>query len=68
MTRKTETENEASEWRPYCGFVYPLSKTAGTPIICTRQVHNVTKERHYNEDSGFSWWQQSQGGSDDDDH
>ena len=58
MTMNQEPARETDDWRPFCGFVYPLTKTAGTPVICTRQPHDTMRERHYNEDTGFHWWQQ----------
>jgi hypothetical protein len=59
MMNPQENQND---WRPYCGFNFPLERTAGVPIICDRQVHNTEKEKHFNSETGFSWWQITQGG------
>ena len=63
-----EPEQTETDWRPYCGWHYPLSMTAGTPIVCTLDRHDPVKVRHYNAESGFHWWDtRQQGGNDDGD-
>lgn len=42
-------------WPPFCGESYPLERTAGDPVICTRLVHDED-EQHHNDETGFQWW------------
>lgn len=47
--------DELLEWEPFCGETYLLSKTAGSPIICTRNMHGEDIP-HLNLETGFEWW------------
>lgn len=50
------TEETATDWRPFCGMVWPLAKTAGDPVVCTRMLHSDV-EKHYNDELGIAWYQ-----------
>lgn len=43
-------------WRPFCGALWPLERTAGPPVVCTRSRHNVHQVKHRNDKLGFEWW------------
>ena len=48
---------DRDEWRPFCGRVYPVERTAGSPMVCTISPHDTRTIKHLNIDTGFSWWE-----------
>jgi len=50
-----DTAVDETVWPPFCGVVYPINRTAGDPVVCTKLTHRPD-EQHHNEETGWSWW------------